>query len=260
MDDVRKRRASSFGGVTGYYVSGRPGYPERAIRWALEGMPGDRVLDLGAGTGKLTASLVELGYAVTAVEPLPAMRAALTESLPQVEALAGTAEHLPVAAASQSGIVVGQAYHWFNHEKALAEMARVLEPGGHVGLLWNTRDDSVPWVAALSQLLVIPVDMASEWDWSDGDSLSTHPAFTDYAHIAVPHTLPYTPARLLDWARSTSTFAIMDDDERELRLAEIAELCRSHPDLRGREEFDMHFVTMTVRARRVYADGQRPDA
>jgi SAM-dependent methyltransferase len=250
MDDIRHRRATSFGGVAGAYVRGRPGYPASAIEWMLASAPGPQVIDLGAGTGKLTEGLVALGLDVTAVEPLAGMREQFAAVLPDVPVLEGTAEHIPVPGESADAVVAAQAFHWFDPVPSLTEIARVLRPGGMLGLLWNTRDDAEPWVAELTRILKIPVESASRWDWSDGAPLTSSPLFEAYEQRPFPHRELYTPERLVDWARSTSTIAIMDPADHEQRLEQIAEMCRTHPDLRGRDEFPMPMVTMTIRARR----------
>ena len=216
----------------------------------LEDAPGRRVIDLGAGTGKLTASLVGMGLEVTAIEPLEAMRERLSEVLPEVPVHAGSAEAMPVPDDSADGLLVAQAFHWFRPVPALAEIARVLVSDGRLGLLWNARDDSQPWVAELSKILAVPVDVVSKWDWSDGRPLTDHPDFHGYTQHRFRNHEVYTPQRLLEWAESTSSLAILDPPEREQRLAEIAELCRTHPDLRGRSSFPLPMVTMTIRATR----------
>jgi ubiquinone/menaquinone biosynthesis C-methylase UbiE len=150
--ETRARRAASFDAVAEAYERARPGYPDDAVRW-LVGEPPLDVLDLGAGTGKLTRSLVALGHRVTAVEPLPAMRGQLVRAVPGATALDGTAERIPAVAASFDVVTVAQAFHWFDHERALPEIARVLRPGGALALVWNMRDESVPWVAELGTLM-----------------------------------------------------------------------------------------------------------
>lgn len=144
--------ATSFGAATGDYHRGRPGYPASAVAWLLLGAP-ERVLDVGAGTGKLTALAAQHAAHVIAVDPDQAMLAALTEAVPGVQTALGTAESLPLPDASVDAVVVGQAWHWFDVEAASSEMARVLRPGGSVGLIWNIRDSRVPRVARLGEAM-----------------------------------------------------------------------------------------------------------
>lgn len=138
------------------YQRGRPEYPDALTGWlggALGVQAGARVVDLGAGTGKFTKLLARTGAAVTAVEPVDAMRARLSESLPGVRALAGTAEAIPLADGDADVLVCAQAFHWFANEQALREMHRVLRPGGRLGLIWNVRDESRDWVAEITGIV-----------------------------------------------------------------------------------------------------------
>ena len=130
MSEVHDRRARSFDGVADAYRRARPTYPSAAVAWVLEIAPGRRVVDLAAGTGKLTQVLVSEGADVVAVEPLDRMRAALEQTVPGVRALAGTAEQIPLPDASADAVFVAQAFHWFDGPRALEEIARVLVPGG----------------------------------------------------------------------------------------------------------------------------------
>jgi len=143
---------TAFADVVEAYERGRPGYPDDAVRWLVGDEPRD-VVDLGAGTGKLTRALVALGHRVTAVEPLDEMRAALVAALPGARALAGAAEAIPLPDASADVVTTAQAFHWFDHTRALPEVARVLRPGGRLALVWNSRDDRDPWMARLSAII-----------------------------------------------------------------------------------------------------------
>jgi SAM-dependent methyltransferase len=135
------------------YQRGRPGYPSDAVRG--RGLPGSAaVLELGAGTGKLTRVLIDEFAQVIAVEPDPAMRRWLAELGPRCELLAGTAEQIPLANTSVDGVFVAEAFHWFAHERALTEIARVLRPGGVLVLMWNRPAGTIePPIAAVEQLL-----------------------------------------------------------------------------------------------------------
>jgi ubiquinone/menaquinone biosynthesis C-methylase UbiE len=149
----RDARAASFGAVANAYERARPEYPEDAARWLAGDAPAD-VVDLGAGTGKLTRGLVVLGHRVTAVEPLPEMLERLRGVVPEAVALSGSAEAIPLPDASADVVVCAQAFHWFDQPVALREIARVLRPGGRIGLVWNVRDETEAWVGELSDVMV----------------------------------------------------------------------------------------------------------
>jgi SAM-dependent methyltransferase len=143
---------TAFADVAAAYERARPGYPQGAVQW----MVGDEavdVVDLGAGTGKLTRALIALGHRVTAIDPLPEMLELLPANAPGAFAILGTAEIIPLPDAHADVVTCGQSFHWFDRSVALPEIARVLRPGGRLGLIWNTRDDRVPWVARLSGII-----------------------------------------------------------------------------------------------------------
>jgi SAM-dependent methyltransferase len=150
--DSREARAASFGGVAGVYEQARPEYPDDAVAW-LAGTPPRDVVDVGAGTGKLTRRLAAAGHRVVAVDPAREMLEQLGRVLPGVRALVGTAEAIPLPDGSADVVVAAQAFHWFDHGPALREAARVLRPGGTFGLVWNARDESTPWVQRLSEII-----------------------------------------------------------------------------------------------------------
>lgn len=143
---------TSFADVVDAYERGRPGYPDEAVRWLVGDDPVD-VVDLGAGTGKLTRSLVALGHRVTAIEPLAEMRAELAKVIPGARALDGSAEKIPLPNGSADVVVSAQAFHWFDHPVAVPEIARVLRARGRLALVWNVRDDRDPWMERLSTII-----------------------------------------------------------------------------------------------------------
>jgi SAM-dependent methyltransferase len=151
-DEHGRGPPDSFAQVAGSYERGRPTYPEDAVRWLVGDEPRD-VVDLGAGTGKLTRVLVALGHRVTAIEPLPEMLELLPAAAPGASAILGNAEVIPLPDASADVVTCAQSFHWFDHDVALPEIARVLRPGGRLALVWNTRDDRDPWVLRLSAII-----------------------------------------------------------------------------------------------------------
>ena len=156
MTDVHPIATGGYGRSADSYVRGRPDYPPAALDWLRSDLglgPGQTALELGSGTGKFTRLLVETGADIAAVEPVAAMLDELRRSLPAVTALQGTAQRIPAADASADAVICAQAFHWFASADSLAEIHRVLKPGGMLGLIWNVRDQSVGWVAELTRIM-----------------------------------------------------------------------------------------------------------
>jgi len=148
--------ARVFGGEAERYQRMRPPYPKQAVDFVLAGRPAGRVLDVGAGTGKLTRLLVPTGAAVVAVEPVACMRDELRRRVPGIEVVDGTAESNPLPDSSADAVTAAQAFHWFDGSKALPEIHRVLRPGGVVGLIWNLPDHRVDWIPELFEAVREP--------------------------------------------------------------------------------------------------------
>ncbi|MGW6278990.1 class I SAM-dependent methyltransferase [Kribbella sp. NPDC055071] len=144
-EPANEARAKSFGAVASAYDAGRPTFPAEALTWILGPGRGLQVLDLGAGTGKLAAVAAGLGHDVVAVDPSQEMLE-VCRRRSGIDTMVGAAESIPLAHASVDAVIVGQAFHWFDHARALPEIARVLRPNGVLGLLWNNADTVVPWV------------------------------------------------------------------------------------------------------------------
>ncbi|MDX6549762.1 MAG: hypothetical protein QOJ31_446 [Gaiellales bacterium] len=194
MSDSHGRRARSFGAVADVYRLARPGYPPAAVEWALEHAPGRDVLDLAAGTGKLTEAILATGAHVIAVEPLDGMRRELAKAAPDATVLDGTAERIPIGDGSVDAVLVGQAFHWFDQPRALDEMARVLRPGGVVGLLWNLREDGADWEQRLSQILDAG-DVVSAGSEREAAVLAEHDRFGEVEHRSWPNPVPFDRER-----------------------------------------------------------------
>lgn len=241
----RAERARSFGRVAAEYERGRPGYPPEAIEWLLGARPLE-VLDLGAGTGKLTQALLTAGHRVTAVEPLDEMRAILSSRLPAARALAGSAEHLPLADASVDAVAVGSAFHWFEESAALAEISRVLRPAGVLGLLGNAFDVSSPWVARVREILGPPaIERPGHWP----SVVDLGERFAEIEDCEFPHEQRIGRAGLRDLASSRSGLALMDDDQRASVLAGLDRLWEQEPELLGRTDVLLPWRTRVRRCR-----------
>jgi SAM-dependent methyltransferase len=243
------RRARSFGTAAAQYARYRPGYPDAAVDWALAplaGRDGLQLLDLAAGTGKLTASLLSRG-AVTAVEPDPAMLAELRARFPDVDTREGSAEEIPLPDGAVDAVLVGQAWHWFDPERAHPEIARVLRPGGVLAALWNGDDASVEWVRGYHE--------AGAWKRrvlrapEDPPRLPDHPAFTHDGYARFPNVVPTTVDRLVDTLRTHSWVLIAEPEEREAAFDRMRAYLATRPETSS-GEFELPLVTEVVRVLR----------
>jgi SAM-dependent methyltransferase len=222
--EQRDGRAVSFAGVADAYERSRPGYPDEAVRWLVGAAPLD-VVDLGAGTGKLTRSLVALGHRVTAVEPLPEMLAQLRAAVPGVVAVEGGAEAIPLPDASADVVTAAQAFHWFDHGPALREIARVLRPGGRIALIWNVRDESEDWVTELSDAMVGRTGV----DAGAAAPIASCGLFGAVDETTFgPHVQEVDRVTLKELVLSRSYCAVLSDEERAPIFARVDELFDRH--------------------------------
>ena len=215
-------RARSFESVAAEYERHRPEYPERALRWAAEQLglePGARVLDVGAGTGKLTRGLVALGFEVMAVEPGAPMLAQLRVAVPEAEALEGPAEAIPLPPTSVRAAFAGQAFHWFDRPRALPELHRVVEPGGGLVLLWNWWNERDPLQRELGEL----VGYAGHEPYRN-EELPGEPWFREVGRTIVETLEQSSPDALVGYLSTASAFLTAEPDEREGSLRAVHEL------------------------------------
>jgi ubiquinone/menaquinone biosynthesis C-methylase UbiE len=222
IDDVAAR---GFQAGAAAYEAARPGYPDEAVAVLTEALdiaPGRSVCDLAAGTGKFTRRLVELGADVTAVEPVAGMRDQLRSVLPTVEVVEGTAEEIPLPDASVDVVTVAQAFHWFDAPAALAEIRRVLRPGGGLALLWNERDEASAWVAEMSRLISWHERTVSRYQHTDWrEVVAAAGGFTSLQEQRVSWEQPMTRELLADRVRSISYIAVMPEPQRERLVASV---------------------------------------
>ena len=242
MDGVHPVAAAGFSAAADVYERARPSYPPAAVEWLAQRVdlrPGRTVVDVGAGTGKLTRLLVPTGAHVVAVEPLPAMLAKLVEAAPEAEAILGTAEQLPLPDASADVVTVAQALHWFDQTLALPEFHRVLRPGGAVALVWNSRDLGDPLQIALGRVLEparnkVPAQRDNIWR----APFERSPLFGPLEVRRFPFEQQFTSNDLCDRVSSTSFVAAMAPDEREELLVSVRALVAGVP-----EPFPFRYVT-----------------
>lgn len=221
--ELRTELARSFASVAEAYERSRPGYPDDAVRWLAGFEPLD-VVDLGAGTGKLTRSLIDLGHRVTAVEPLPEMIAHLRVAVPEATAVEGGAEAIPLPDGSADVVAVAQAFHWFDQEAALREIARILRPGGRIALVWNVRDESEAWVVELSDAMVGRTGV----DYAAG-AIAASGLFEPEEHVTLgPHFQEVDRETLKELVLSRSYCAVLSEEERAPIFARVDELFDLH--------------------------------
>lgn len=245
-----REKSTSFGRAASAYESGRPGYPAEAVAWllgpVLERGRAVRVADVGAGTGKLTRTLVELGADVVAIDPDVDMLATLRENLRGVPTFAGTAERLPLPEAGLDAVVMGQAWHWVDVERGSREIGRVVRGGGALGLIWNVRDDTVDWVRRLTDAM----------GGSNAEVLlaTTGPRvaepFGELEHREWRWERSITLAQLRNLVGSRSDVITADPETRARVDAAVEVVVASLPDLADGGAVALPYVTHAFRARR----------
>jgi SAM-dependent methyltransferase len=235
------RAARSFGAVASVYGAARPGYPIEAVEWLV----GDarRVLDLGAGTGRLTEALVALDRDVMAVDPIEEMLEELEVRVPGVPRILGTAEDLPVEDAWVDAVVVGQAWHWFLRERAVPEIARVLRSGGVLGIAWNVRDTSVDWLREAGEIMHEQRDASARLE----SSVRVGAPFGPVESHRIDWVERMSRARFLDLVRSRSHWLTAPPDEQRAMVAAVETLLSTHPDVAAAEELAVPYVTHCFR-------------
>ena len=240
--DEWHQQANSFGAVADVYERGRPSYPQEAIDWLIPARA-QRVADVGAGTGKLTRQLRERGLDVIAVEPSAGMREELLRAVPGVPVLAGTGEQIPLADGIVDAVIVAQAWHWVDPERAVPEVARVLVPGGRLALLWNRRVEDEEWVADLSTIIGSRGTPGSGRHFPE-----IGPPFGPVERRSVDWVYRLSRAEMIDWVASRSYVITLPDERRHDVLGQVRDLLDRHPALAGEDGIAVNMVTRCTRA------------
>ena len=251
---ARTERGQSFGAVAADYAAWRPGYPAELVAFLAGGEDGHterrRILDLGAGTGQLSESLLAAGHDVVAADTSADMLAQLAVRLPGVPTLVARAEDLPLPDDDVDVVVAAQAAHWFDPVTAGREFRRVLRPGGAVGFIWHMREDSAPWAAALDRLLAADA-RDQQGDLPEGNRAVVDAFAAELDAEVATRTARWVqrvpPEAVVGRVASSSRIALLDDAGREAYLGQVRDLLATHPDTRGSDALDVAYATSAYR-------------
>jgi len=248
MTRIHPVAAEGFTAGAAAYVAGRPEYPPEIEGWLRTDLGlsrGKTALDLAAGTGKFSSRLVATGATVIAVEPVQAMLDELIRQYPGIEARNGSAQAIPLADASVDAVVCAQSFHWFATPEALHEIHRVLEPGGAFGLVWNLRDESVPWVAALTRIMQpfegdAPRFHSQKWRDvfpAEGFSPLREKRFANH-HTGSPEKV------IINRIFSVSFMAALAREQQEQVAEQMRQVIANSPDLAGKAQVTFPYETL----------------
>lgn len=242
-------RRLTFGAHADEYERARPEWPDDVARWFV---PEDArlVVELGAGTGKLTRAVAALGVQVVAVEPDPRMLAVLRAG--GLDGVEGSAESLPLGDGAADAVVAGSCLHWFDLERALPEIHRVLRPGGRFGFGWNGRDGTHPTIALMNEAIYAAAPDRTRWRGRDWEAeVTAGGLFADVESRAFEHVHELPRPALDPHLWSYATIASLPEDARRRVFAEVAEILDADPELSDGETLRLPFRVESFRARAV---------
>ncbi len=248
--DMKQPSFSGYNRVAKDYDKGRIDYPPESIALLVKtlGLNSKKaVLDLGAGTGKLTKALSKADIRLSAVEPVEEMRLIFAEKFPTVPILSGKAEQIPLPDASQDVVLVGTAFHWFEGKQALNEIARILKANGSLGLIWNIFDGDLPWVQKIRTLLEAPygkggLNLSKEWHkWQQ--PFHDHPSFSTLEHQTFIFSYRGTVQDVLDRVSSAKIMGTLTETEKKQLMQKVLDILASDPATQGKEVFDIPYRT-----------------
>jgi SAM-dependent methyltransferase len=253
-------RRLTFGAQAAAYERARPGWPKEAARWLVP-EDAELVVELGAGTGKLTRAVAALGVSVLAVEPDSRMLAVLHER--GLEGVEGSAEAIPVGDGQADAVVAGSALHWFDLDRALPEIHRVLRPGGRLAFGWNHRDARHPTIASMSEVIYASAPYQKTMGWQREDwpaAVTKEGLFRDVEHRRFEHLLELPRSSLDDHLHSYSGLALLPDEERRRVFDDVAASLDADPSLRDGDLLRLPFVVEAYRAvKNGHVRSQPPD-
>ncbi|NYI01014.1 class I SAM-dependent methyltransferase [Cupriavidus plantarum] len=247
MTAIHHAAAQGFSSQADTYARGRPDYPKEIADWLRDTVglaAGRTVVDLGAGTGKFTRLLQPTGASIIAVEPVQQMRDQLASALPGVQAVAGTAESMPLPDASVDAVVCAQAFHWFANTAAMREIRRVLRPGGRLGLVWNVRDESVDWVARLTEIMKPFEGDAPRFHRGDWRKVFPAEGFGPLTLTSLPYAHTGAPEQVIvDRVMSVSFIASLQPAQQDAVRAQLHDVIARNPALKDRDTVSFPYRT-----------------
>jgi SAM-dependent methyltransferase len=248
MTNIHHTAAVGFTAGAATYVEGRPEYPPEIEGWLAQDLglsSGKTALDLAAGTGKFSPRLLATGATVIAVDPVRAMLDQLIRQYPEVDARSGSAQQIPLDDASVDAVVCAQSFHWFATPESLREIHRVLKPGGALGLVWNVRDDSVPWVLALTPIMKPFEGDAPRYHSQKWRKVFPAEGFGPLREKHFSNTHTGSPEKvIIDRILSVSFMAALPSDQREHVTSQLREVIATYPELTGKTQVTFPYETL----------------